>query len=59
MSRHGREGSSYTFFTVWTAAKPHAPVVRLVIGANVLWVLGSLIGLAMSPTPLGYVFVIA
>ena len=46
-------------FMAWTARRPSQPAVWLVIGGNVLWVLGSLLVLAMSPTKLGTVFVVA
>jgi hypothetical protein len=45
-------------FMAWTAQRPAEPAVWLVIGGNALWVLGSLAVLAMSPTGLGYAFVI-
>lgn len=45
-------------FMAWTAQRPAAPAVWLVIGGNVLWVLGSLAVLALSPTAIGYAFVI-
>jgi hypothetical protein len=45
-------------FMAWTARRPAEPAVWLIIGGNVLWVLGSLLVLAMSPTALGYAFVI-
>jgi hypothetical protein len=46
-------------FMAWAAKRPSPPAVWLVIGGNALWVLGSLLVLALSPTTLGIVFVIA
>jgi hypothetical protein len=46
-------------FMAWTAQRPAAPAVWLVIGGNALWVLGSLAILALSPTATGYAFVLA
>lgn len=48
-------------FMAWTATRPRMPkaAVWIVIGGNALWVLGSLLVLALSPTALGYAFVIA
>lgn len=46
-------------FMAWTATRLAEPAVWLVIGGNALWVLGSLAVLALSPTALGYAFVIA
>jgi hypothetical protein len=46
-------------FMAWTAQRPAAPAVWLVIGGNALWVLGSLAVLALSPTAIGTAFVIA
>jgi hypothetical protein len=45
-------------FMAWTAQRPAAPAVWLVIGGNALWVLGSLAVLALSPTAIGTAFVI-
>ena len=44
----------------WTATRAETPkpAVWIVIGGNALWVLGSLLVLALSPTTLGYAFVI-
>jgi hypothetical protein len=46
-------------FMAWTAQRPAAPAVWLVIGGNALWVLGSLAILALAPTATGYAFVLA
>jgi hypothetical protein len=46
-------------FMAWTATRLVEPAVWLVIGGNALWVLGSFAVLALSPTGLGYAFVIA
>ncbi|HYD57453.1 MAG TPA: hypothetical protein VEB41_11145 [Burkholderiales bacterium] len=48
-------------FMAWTASRATmpAPAVWMVIGGNALWVLGSLLVLAMSPTAFGYASVIA
>lgn len=48
-------------FMAWTATRRTMPkaAVWTVIGGNALWVLGSLLVLALSPTALGYAFVIA
>jgi hypothetical protein len=48
-------------FMAWTATRPEMPkpAVWIVIGGNALWVLGSLLVLALSPTKLGTAFVIA
>lgn len=45
-------------FMAWTATRLAEPAIWLVIGGNALWVLGSLAVLALSPTSLGYAFVI-
>jgi hypothetical protein len=49
-------------FIAWVGTREHAPAagVWLVIAGNAAWVLGSLaLFLAVSPTALGYAFVIA
>lgn len=45
-------------FMAWTAARLAEPAVWAVIGGNVLWVLGSLAVLALSPTALGTAFAV-